>query len=160
MSPAAARVAEVAGVSLRTVFRHFEEMDGLYREMTEAVEAEIAPLLREPFQARSWKGQLSELVTRRVRIYERVMPLKLAGTLRRFQSDFLMEDHQRFLKEERAGLRAVLPPAIVSDPALYPALEMVTSFSAWSRLRQDQRLSPDRAETVVRLSVDRLVAGR
>jgi AcrR family transcriptional regulator len=160
MAPAAARVAEVAGVSLRTVFRHFEEMDGLFREMSEAVEAEIAPLLLEPYLSKSWKGQLSELITRRARVYERVMPLKLAGALRRYQSEFLMEDHNRFLKEERASLRAVLPSAIVSEPALYPALEMTTSFEAWRRLRQDQRLSADRAEAVVRLTVDKLIAGR
>lgn len=160
MAPAAARVAEVAGVSLRTVFRHFEEMDGLFREMSEAVEAEIAPLLLEPYLSKSWKGQLSELITRRARVYERVMPLKLAGALRRYQSEFLMEDHNRFLKVERAGLRAVLPSVIVSEPALYPALEMTTSFEAWRRLRQDQRLSADRAEAVVRLTVDKLIAGR
>jgi len=160
MAPAAARVAEVAGVSLRTVFRHFEEMDGLFREMSEAVEAEIAPLLLEPYLSKSWKGQLSELITRRARVYERVMPLKLAGALRRYQSEFLMEDHNRSLKVERAGLRAVLPSVIVSEPALYPALEMTTSFEAWRRLRQDQRLSADRAEAVVRLTVDKLIAGR
>lgn len=160
MSPAAARVAEVAGVSLRTVFRHFEEMDGLYREMSELIEAEISPLLLEPFLSKTWKGQVSELITRRVRVYERIMPLKLAGALRRYQSEFLMEDYHRFLKVERAGLRAVLPSVIVADPALFPALEMTTSFEAWRRLRQDQRLSPERAETVVRLTVDRLIAGR
>jgi flagellar motor protein MotB len=37
---------------------------------------------------------------------------------------------------------------------------MTTSFEAWRRLRQDQRLSADRAEAVVRLTVDKLIAGR
>ena len=34
MSPAAARVAEKANVGLRTVFRHFEEMETLTREIS------------------------------------------------------------------------------------------------------------------------------
>ena len=43
--PDAAEVAEKAGVSARTVFRHFEEMDSLYSEMTERLEAEIMPII-------------------------------------------------------------------------------------------------------------------
>ena len=31
--PNAARVAEVAGVGIRSVFRHFEDMDALYRQL-------------------------------------------------------------------------------------------------------------------------------
>lgn len=37
MSPSAAQVAERAGVGLRTVFRHFDEMEILYREMAEVI---------------------------------------------------------------------------------------------------------------------------
>ena len=37
LDPGAARIAEVANVSLRTVFRHFEEVDGLYQEMNRRV---------------------------------------------------------------------------------------------------------------------------
>ena len=36
MNPGAAQVADAANVSLRTVFRHFEEMDSLRMEMTAA----------------------------------------------------------------------------------------------------------------------------
>jgi hypothetical protein len=43
MSPSAARVAEIASVSLRTVFRQFDDVDTLYREMTRIVEADVLP---------------------------------------------------------------------------------------------------------------------
>ncbi len=160
MSPSAVQVAEAANVSLRTVFRHFEEMDGLRMEMTQQMEAEIRPILQEPFESDEWRGRLSELIARRARIYEHVMPVKVAASLRRFESAYLMADYEKFLALERAGLNAVLPKAIVADPVLFSAIEMATSFQAWRRMRQDQGLDPAAAERVLRFTVDSLLAGR
>ncbi len=160
MQPAAARVAEKANVGLRTVFRHFEEMDTLNREISAIVEAEILPLVEKPFEGKTWRLQMDELLERRAHIYERVMPLKIAGSLQRFRSHFLMDDYNRFLRMERQGLKRVLPPKIVSDYILFSAIEMATGFQAWRRLRQDQRLSVADALKVLRFTVERLVAGK
>lgn len=160
MTPAAARVAERANVGLRTVFRHFEEMDTLNREISAIVEAEIMPLIERPFAGRTWRQQLSELLDRRAQIYERVMPLKIAGSLQRFRSKFLMEDYNRFLRMERHGLKRVLPQKIMDDAVLFSAIELATGFQAWRRLRQDQGLSARDALAVLRFTVDRLLAGK
>ncbi len=160
MAPRAAAVAETAGVSLRTVFRHFEDMESLYRVMAERVEAEIMPIVVAPFDARDWRGRLSELVSRRADIYERVLPLRVAASVRRFQSPFLMDDYRRFLRLERTGLMSILPDAITADGTLFSALEMVTGFQAWRRMRQDQGLSPAETEAVTRAIVERLIEGR
>ncbi len=160
MSPSAARVAEAAGISLRTVFRHFEEMDTLYREMTTVIEAEVRPLLERPLEGRTWRVRLDELVARRLDIYERILPLKVAGSVRRFQSDYLMEDYNRFLRLEHEGLLEVLPQKIIADRVLFASIEMVTAFQAWRRIRQDQGLPVKEAATVVRFTLDQLLAGR
>lgn len=160
MSPAAARVAEKANVGLRTVFRHFEEMETLTREITAIVEAEILPLVEKPFEGKGWRAQLNDLLDRRAHIYERVMPLKIAGSLQRFRSKFLMDDYNRFLRMEREGLKRVLPQKIMGDAVLFHAIEMTTGFQAWRRLRQDQNLSPKEALNVVRHTIDCLLAGK
>ncbi len=160
MTPAAARVAEKANVGLRTVFRHFEEMDTLNREISAIVEAEIMPLVEKPFAGKTWRQQFNDLLDRRAQIYERVMPLKIAGSLQRFRSKFLMEDYNRFLRMERSGLRRVLPQKIMDDAVLFSAIELATGFQAWRRLRQDQGLSPREAVAVLRFTVDRLLAGK
>jgi AcrR family transcriptional regulator len=159
MGPSAARVAERAGVGLRTVFRHFEDMDSLYREMTERIEAEIMPLALRPFQAGDWRGRLGELMTRRAGLYERIFPFRVSGNLRRFQSEFLMDNHRRVLLFERSALQAILPDELVGDPILFGALDMVLGFQCWRRLRQDQEFSAEKAEAVVALTVERLIAG-
>ena len=107
MSPSAARVAEMAGVSLRSVFRHFEDMEQLYHHMTAIVQDRLHPLVTAPLTARGWKAQLLELAERRMAVYDEIMPYKVAGSLRRFQSKFLADDYRRHLKMERATLEAV-----------------------------------------------------
>ena len=54
-SPGAEQVAARADVGLRTVFRHFKDMDSLYREMTETIEAELRAVALQPFQAQAWR---------------------------------------------------------------------------------------------------------
>lgn len=157
MEPSAAEIAEKAGVSARTVFRHFEEMDSLYSEMTERMEAEILPIIQQPFTGEGWRAQLDQLLDRRAMIYERIMPLKIAASIRRFGSDYLMLNYQRFVHLERTGLEGVLPDSIRKDAALFSAVEMCAGFQTWRRLRQDQELSTDQAAKVVRLAISRLV---
>lgn len=157
MEPSAAEIAEKAGVSPRTVFRHFEEMDSLYSEMTERMEAEIMPIIQQPFTGEGWRAQLDQLLERRALIYERVMPLKIAASIRRFGSDYLMLNYERFVHLERTGLEGVLPDTVRKDATLFSAIEMCAGFQTWRRLRQDQGLSTDQAAAVVRLTISRLV---
>jgi AcrR family transcriptional regulator len=148
MSPSAAQVAERAGVGLRTVFRHFDEMEVLYREMAEVIRARIMPEVVKPYSGNNWRDRLGELVNRRVALYDEIMPLKVAGSVLRFRSPFLMEDYHEHLRMERKTLRQVLPDFILEDGDLFRALEMLTSFQAWRRLRQDQGLSAIDAKRV------------
>jgi len=157
-SPSAARVAEAAGLSLRTVFRHFDDMDTLYREMSAIVEAEVKPILQRPLQGKMWRDRLTEFLTRRTDIFERVMPHKVAGSLRRFASTYLMQDYEQFVRMERKTLQEVLPPKVMANPKLFHALEMATGFQAWRRMRQDQKLSIKEAREVMVFTVERLLA--
>ena len=155
MSPSAAQVAERANVGLRTVFRHFEEMEILYREIAEVVRPRVLSALLQPYGGATWREQIDELVARRIAVYEEIMPLKIAGSILRFRSPFLMQDYNDHLKFARKTLKQLVPPAINEDRDLFRALEMVTSFQAWRRLRQDQGLSVTDASRVIH----RLVAG-
>lgn len=157
MEPSAAEIAERAGVSARTVFRHFEEMDSLYQEMTERMEAEILPIVQQPFSGEGWRAQLDQLLERRAFIYERIMPLKIAASIRRFGSDYLMLNYRRFLDLERAGLEGVLPEEVRQNGTLLSAIEMCAGFQTWRRLRQDQNLTIGQAADVVKLAVTNLL---
>ncbi len=157
MEPSAAEIAERAGVSARTVFRHFEEMDSLYAEMTERMEAQIMPIIQQPFTGEGWQTQLDQLLERRATIYEKIMPLKIAASIRRFSSEYLMLNYQRFLHLERTGLENVLPEPVRRNAAQFSAIEMCAGFQTWRRLRQDQDLSIEQATNVVKLAIAKLL---
>ena len=159
MAPGAAQVAKKAGVGLRSVFRHFEDMEALYQEMSQIVTGKILPIIATPLVAKVWKSQLFEIAERRMAIYDDIMPIKVAGSLKRFQSRFLMDDYKRHLRMERETLEAVLPARVLKDTTLVRAIEMVISFQAWRRLRQDQNLATAEARKVTLLLLTRLVAG-
>lgn len=158
MSPSAADVAKRADVGLRSVFRHFEEMELLYREIAEVTRARILPTLGKPYAGATWRERLGELVSRRIALYEDIMPLKVAGSVLRFRSPFLMQDYNEHLRMERRTLKQVLPGNIVDDRDLFRSIEMVTSFQAWRRLRQDQALSLHEATRVIHRLVDGLLS--
>lgn len=158
MAPSAARVAEEADVSLRTVFRHFEDMDTLYREIAREIQARVRPILQRPFIERTWTGRLRELLERRMEAYEILMPVKVCSAIRRFQSDYLMQDHRQFLALEHAGLLNHLPAPLAEDPVRFQSISAAMSFDLWQRLRREQNLSVDAARKVMTDMLERLIA--
>ncbi len=158
ISPGAEEVAARAGLGLRTVFRHFDDMDSLYREMAEAMRHELQPIVAAPFASRDWKGMLAEMVDRRARLFERAMPFKDAADVHRHRSLFLRKDYQRMRSEERAALAAALPAALKNDRKFFEALALVLSFAAWQHLRRDQKQGASQARETVEFAVRSLLA--
>lgn len=158
VAPGAARVAALAGVSLRTVFRHFEDMESLYREMGEAIQARVLPAFFRPYEGETWKARLLELVERRLELFEAILPFKVSGDVRRFQSAFLSRDYRTHLDLEKASLDAVLPADVAADTVLVEALRAAISFQTWRVLRKDQDLDVDEARAVMLRTLDALLA--
>jgi AcrR family transcriptional regulator len=156
ISPSAEDVAARAKVGLRTVFRHFDNLDGLYREMGDAMRAEILPLLEKPFAARGWRGRLGELIARRADVFERIMPIRIAADVHRHQSAFLKSEGELMTKYQRAGLAKILPKEIGAER--FEALDLILSFETWRRLRKEQGLTPARAKIVVEDMARRMLA--
>jgi len=158
ISPGAEEVAESAGVGLRTVFRHFDDMDSLYREMAQAMRHELEPMVSAPLASTDWKGRLFEIIDRRARLFERAMPFKNAADVHRHRSDFLRKDYESMRHAERAAIHAALPPELAKDRESFEALDQGLSFSTWQHLRRDQKLTPAQARQTVGYVVRALIA--
>lgn len=148
-APSAARVAERAGVGLRSVFRHFDDMDVLYREMSEAIEAKVLPHMAEPLDGATWQERLLSTAERRARVFEMMMPYRISANLKRFQSEFLLKDYRRMLALEKSLVEALLPDAVKADVVAVHAINTVLSFQTWRLLRHDNMLPVDAALAVV-----------
>ncbi len=158
VNPSAARVAEVAGVGLRSVFRHFDDMDGLYREMGEVIEARVLPIIAQPPAGDDWKQRLADIAQRRARVFETILPYRISANLKRFQSPYLMQDYRRMLGLETAAVEAQLPPHVAQDPVAKAALNVILSFQTWRLLRHDQATPVEAAQAVVKHLLDSALA--
>ena len=150
IAPTAEEVAQRANVGLRTVFRRFKDMESLYAEMSVAISEQVAPIIDEALANDDWIGNLQQLVARRARVYEIVMPYRVAADVLKFQSTALLTHHRQIVSDERKRLLSVLPQTVMDDQALIEALEAILSFDMWNQLRNDQRLSASEASGVVK----------
>lgn len=158
VSPSAEAVAEQAKVGLRSVFRHFDNMESLYREINEAITAEVLPLWSKPLPHAEWRANFAEMLERRATIFEAVLPIRIAADVHRHASPFLDTEMKRMVRMQREGLLRVLPEALKAKPNLIEALDLTLSFEAWRRLRRDQKLAPRAARAVMEEASNALLA--
>jgi AcrR family transcriptional regulator len=147
--PSTARVAEVAGVGLRSVFRHFNDMDALYREVGELIAAQVMPIILVPPTGATWKEKLFDISNRRAKIFETILPYRISSSLRRFNSPYLMQDYRWMQRFQWETIDVHLPATVKADLAAARGLNVVLSFQTWQMLRHDQELSVEDAKAVV-----------
>ncbi len=158
VSPSAEEVAAEAGVGLRTVFRHFADMESLYAAISERMTAEIRPIIERPYETNDWQGRLGELIERRAQVFERLLPFKIAGDAHRHGSTFLKAEHKALVKAQRDALKRALSAKIADDKPRFEALDLALSFDSWRRLRSDQGLSARDARAAVRAAAAALTS--
>lgn len=159
IAPSAEQVAARADVGLRTVFRHFQDMDSLYREIAAVVGAEVRAVLERPLTGATWQDRLLERAGRFALAYEKMSPYKRAADAFQHRSKFLGTDYVKLVAEQRSILEAELPGELARDRDRVEALDLLLSFEGWARLRNQQGLTPHRAQAVVEATVRALIAG-
>lgn len=155
LQPSAARIAERAGVSLRSVFQHFRDMESVYAAAADLQTERLAPLFQPIPLDTPLARRLDAFVAQRTRILEVVSPVRRAGLL---HEPFSREIHSRLtrFRGEKAGIvRTVFQREIAARPAgerrrFTAALVATASWSFWQALREHQGLSPQQAAQVVR----------
>ncbi|HEX3886432.1 MAG TPA: TetR/AcrR family transcriptional regulator [Phenylobacterium sp.] len=157
IAPSAEQVAQRADVGLRTVFRHFQDMDSLYREMSVVIAKELHGAAERPFVSQDWRERVVELIARRSWAFEKIGPFLRASSVFRYRSKFLDADNADFATALRAILKRQLPPVVARDQAKLEILDLLLSFETWSRLRREQGLAPKRAREVLETAVRRLL---
>jgi AcrR family transcriptional regulator len=163
LNPSVAAVAERSGVSLRSVFRYFDDLDEMGRIAIQRHLDNVGHLFDLPKIGEGSRGdRIEALVAQRSTLYERVAPVVRAAQIRApFQPviaealvarrALMREQLERQFAPELAKLRAEEVPAVVS------AADILASFEAMEILRTDQKLSTARAVAVITTSMDRLL---
>lgn len=165
LDPTAREIADKAGITTRTLFRHFADMEALHHSFIEDTDASTSLVMDEPFPAgtpdnkgRQWQQLLNVVIDRRVRVYESMLPLYISTIWSRYRAAASDSIQRQGITRRRKRLREVLPDVIADDPIAFEALDGVLSIEYWISLRRDQRLSVERATRVMRMAVEKITA--
>ena len=167
--PTAKAIADQAGITTRTLFRHFPDMETLHREIILDAQSYAQTVMDEPFPSVGQEDRLEDLhatdqgavalqmvIERRVRIYEYLLPLHASAISQRYRSSATERAIRRNIRRRRKRLKEILPRAMASDTLLFESLDGILSIEFWISLRQDQQLSVARATQVLRYAVARM----
>lgn len=164
--PTALQIADQAGVSLRAVYFHFSDLETLAVEAVRRQRSQIEPLLVQPAASGSLEERITDTVARRCELFEIVTPVRRAALLIRHRSPTIDENLAFLSKLLRDELATTFAAELTARDeahgdgcALLDALELVTSWEAWERLRTSQALTRDRARTVLQVTLTGLLRG-
>lgn len=165
LRPTAREIADRAGVSLRSVYVHFDDVESLFVAAAARHHERMEGLYSTPWQV---TGSLDErtaaLMERRRAIYERGAQVRRAAVLQEPFSPALRRALDLARHAARAEIEGVFAPELgtVPDgerPRLRAALEIATSPSTWDTLQAQQKLSPDETTALVTDIVHAVLAG-
>lgn len=153
-SPTALRVAERAGVALRTVYGHFADMESLYAEAGDRELALVAGMVSPVDPATPLQDRLSHFAAERAAVLEHLLPLMRAAVMRAPGSPQLRALRARFLELGDGQVLATFASetARLSDAERQGVLDvahLVAGGNAWEALRLDRGLDEGGARRVM-----------
>jgi len=152
--PTAEAIAERSGVSVRSVFRHFDDLESLHAAAVDRHSERIAAMFEPPAAQGSLALRVEELAARRSRLFEAMTPVRRVGERLRGRSrviDGRLEFARRLLRSQVEELFALELRSArgAARRDLVDAVEAATSWSTWNLLRTEQGCTVARARSVM-----------
>lgn len=164
LRPSAARIAERAGVSLRSVFQHFSDVETLFATAAERQKLRLTPLVRPIPADGPLADRIAAFASQRAKLLEAITPVRRAAIL---MEPFSRELHARlasFRSDKGAEVQRIFAREIAACPAavrrqLVAALIATSSWNAWQALREHQGLDRLHARRALAFTLTALLGG-
>ena len=159
LQPSSAEIAERAGLSPRSLFRYFDDVDDLNRTAIERQQATARRMLDVGVGADAPTAEkIARVVDSRCRLFEAVAPAARAARISAHRHAVVASN----LAEGRAHLRRQVRELFAPELAgteLLPALDALLSFESYELLRFDQRLSRTKTASALTAALTALLGG-
>ena len=155
LRPTGPRIAERAGVSVRSIFQHFDDLDALFSAVGERVALRIVGLIRPIDPTAPVAERTRAFIEQRTTVVESLTPVLRAALVHAASSTVIrgqFENGHQFLV---AQIDEVFAPEIA---AAGDSLVVALSWPAWDLLRGAQGRSVDEARAVTAAMVRALLA--
>lgn len=147
--PTAQTVADRAGVGIRTVFRHFADMETLFATMDVELRASYEDLFLGGDRAGTLPERILHAIERRAAAWEKLSSIMLSTRAQMWRSQVLQKNYARNQRGLRKDLAAWLPEIADLTAERREAVDAAASFETWDRLRSQQGLSKKASMEVV-----------
>ncbi len=143
LQPRGEEIAEKAGVAVRTLFRHFDDMDGLFDTaqafMSEQFEVDlVVPKIEGTLEERAFAYAKAQ-----GDMYEEARNYLLFYIARAKTDDEANTLRSAHTQSQRLRLWSALPEVAAADPFVRHSVEAFYSFQMWDQLRFEQVLPID-----------------
>lgn len=165
LAPSAQDVAERSGVSLRSVYRYYEDLDALVRAAIARNVERVAPLFELPDPGSdALEVRVERIVSQRLALYEAIAPTARAALLRAPTNDRIrdqLDQRRRVLLDQvrrtfEPDLRGLAPGA---RREVVAALDVLLGFEGIEHLRRHRGLSGPEVRRTLQRAVTSLVRG-
>lgn len=161
LDPSSDEIAERAGLSPRSLFRYFEDLDDLVRVAIARQHERLLPMARLDLGPAPLADRVQRLVQQRVRLFDAISSV---GVVSRVRAPFqpLIADElaiaRSYLRRQVEQLLAPELAALAADaPSAVAAIDVLTSFESLQLLRFDQQLTPVAVEATLVRSITLLL---
>jgi TetR/AcrR family transcriptional regulator, regulator of autoinduction and epiphytic fitness len=163
LRPTAARIAERAGVSLRLVFHHFDDLEAIYSELADRQAERVKPLTMPIPVTLPLPLRIEKFAAQRGRLLETLSPVRRAAVLMEPFRPALAKRLKHARDLTRAAAIAAFAPELSKldadeKRATIAALDVATSWVGWEQMRRHQGLSETEARGVMATTIRALLA--
>lgn len=138
LRPTGPRIAERAGVSVRSVFQHFDDLESLFSAVGARVRQRLAAIVAPIDPAAPRQERLAAFVDQRAQLLEAVTPVLRASLVHAATSAVITRQyehgHELFRRQVDEAFAVELASA--ADPVrMHDALMVAASWPSWNMLR-------------------------
>ena len=141
LQPTAQQVADHAQVGIRSVFRHFEDMESIFASVDKLVRKESHILYGNESCPESLQERIVFTVRQSAKIYEAMGNVMLSSQARLWSSPTVKKNYLEHQEGLRNNIKTWLPEILQLPNNKYQSILAIFSFDFWYRLRYHQNQS-------------------
>ena len=139
--PTAQQIADRAGVGIRSFFRHFEDMESLFKAIDDHIRDSYEALFIGGDRSGTLEERIDRMVTRRADAFESVTNITQGTRAQLWRYQTLRDNYARNQRGLRKDLDNLLPELHALPDETRESIDAITSFEMWDRLRSHQGLN-------------------
>jgi AcrR family transcriptional regulator len=164
VEPTSQQIATAAGVSVRSIFQHFDDLEALYGDLARAQDERTRPWFEQLEAEGDLDARLAALARHRRELFEHISPVRHAIGSRARTSEALAARLADVDAQLRAQVERQFAPELAerrgaARARLLDVVDLLWSFDSWDRLRTAQHLGAEAAARTLASATAELLGG-